>query len=606
VVPSLLFAAFVNVRNYYAAPSAFVLKHGRDPRAPLYLRAPGTAAQAVAVHPWWDLESEVKVCPDSYRPDKWTLAPGEHGYRTALKLSCDSQVGSPELETASLCGCGPNLIRCLLDEAHHDQLNRSFMEEIRRTTAYVVEHDLPMASLFTGNATFRDRNAELYYRRQRIGALQSERVKRELADLADWPDDGKWAPRDELRPGQQAGVLTAPQILHWLPDQRQRMRGYYEILWCNLRNSFGATTHKVLELNATGNNLFVHDSWQRLAHTELCMNCHARLDYGTQFFLGFPDSRASTHYNPELQATGEGPLYGRDLRDARGSAPLTPHGFAELATAQPEFASCMTRHFASYALGDRATADDVHAIEEAVTGGATFRAAMRVALERYALRWRTDASAASAASAASPRTDAPIALTPPGPAGGVTVSPALRAKLDQHCGECHDAAPYSDAADRDNVPFDFTGKELPRALLVAMADRVAFGEMPKNQALDPSEREEVVGLLIDTLWPAASAQREARQYFLGGARGLPAHQIDNALSMIDRVAGARSEVSWGALERGVWSDQSTITPGFVALTALEAIRACMRAGEGQPDKLEACVDGATSLTVLSRWPTEPR
>ena len=606
VVPSLLFAAFVNVRNYYAAPSAFVLKHGRDPRAPLYLRAPCTAAQAVAVHPWWDLESEVKVCPDSYRPDKWTLAPGEHGYRTALKLSCDSQVGSPELETASLCGCGPNLIRCLLDEAHHDQLNRSFMEEIRRTTAYVVEHDLPMASLFTGNATFRDRNAELYYRRQRIGALQSERVKRELADLADWPDDGKWAPRDELRPGQQAGVLTAPQILHWLPDQRQRMRGYYEILWCNLRNSFGATTHKVLELNATGNNLFVHDSWQRLAHTELCMNCHARLDYGTQFFLGFPDSRASTHYNPELQATGEGPLYGRDLRDARGSAPLTPHGFAELATAQPEFASCMTRHFASYALGDRATADDVHAIEEAVTGGATFRAAMRVALERYALRWRTDASAASAASAASPRTDAPIALTPPGPSGGVTVSPALRAKLDQHCGECHDDAPYSDAADRDNVPFDFTGKELPRALLVAMADRVAFGVMPKNQALDPSEREEVVGLLIDTLWPAASAQREARQYFLGGARGLPAHQIDNALSMIDRVAGARSEVSWGALERGVWSDQSTITPGFVALTALEAIRACMRAGEGQPDKLEACVDGATSLTVLSRWPTEPR
>ncbi|HZJ64447.1 MAG TPA: hypothetical protein VFD36_13090 [Kofleriaceae bacterium] len=476
------------------------------------------------------------------------------------------------------------------------------MEEIRRTTAYVVEHDLPMASLFTGNATFRDRNAELYYRRQRIGALQSERVKRELAELADWPDDGKWAPRDELRPGQQAGVLTAPQILHWLPDQRQRMRGYYEILWCNLRNSFGATTHKVLELNATGNNLFVHDSWQRLAHTELCMNCHARLDYGTQFFLGFPDSRASTHYNPELQATGEGPLYGRDIRDSRGSAPLTPHGFAELATAQPEFASCMTRHFASYALGDRATADDVHAIEEAVTGGATFRAAMRVALERYAIRWRTDASAASAAS---PRSDAPVALTPPGPAGGVTVSPALRAKLDQHCGECHDDAPYSDAADRDNVPFDFTGKELPRALLVAMADRVAFGVMPKNQALDPSEREEVVGLLIDTLWSAASAQREARQYFLGGARGLPAHQIDNALSMIDRVAGARSEVSWGALERGVWSDQSTITPGFVALTALEAIRACMRAGEGQPDKLEACVDRATSLTVLSRWPAEP-
>jgi hypothetical protein len=608
IAPSLLFAAFVNVRNYYAAPSAFVLKHPRDPRGALYLRAPCAAAQAVAVHPWWDLDSEVKVCPDSYRPDAWTLAPGEHGYRTAVALSCDSQVGSPELEVSSLCGCGPNLIRCVRDEQHYDRLNRSFMDEIKRTTAYVVEHDLPMASLFTGNATFRDRNAELYYRRQRIGALQIDRVKRELADLESWPEDGMWAPREELRPGQHAGVLTAPQILHWLPDRRQRQRAYYEILWCNLRNSFGATTHKVLELNASGNNLFVHDAWQRLAHTELCTSCHARLDYGAQFFLGFPDSRASTHYNPALQASGEGPLYGRDIRDPRGNAPLTPLGFAELATRQPEFAGCMTRQFTSYALGDRATARDVRAIEEAVEHGRTFKAVMRVALARYAAQWREHARPAG------PQV-APVAWPWPGPAGGVAVSPALRARLDQHCAECHDEVPYSDGDDRDNAPFDLTGAELPRALLVTMTDHVAFGVMPKDQALDPREREEVVGLLIDTLWSAESAQREARRYFIGGARGLPAHQIDNALSMIDRVAGARSDLTWGALERGVWSDQSTITPGFVALTALEAMRACLRAGAANAGELERrqgdqrervsledCVDRATSLSVLSRVP----
>lgn len=597
IVPSLVFAAFVNVRNYYAAPAGFVLKHSPGTGGPLYLRTPCPPEHAVTVRPWWDLTSEVKVCPDSYRPDKWTLASDEHSYRTQLPLSCDSQVGSPELETSSLCGCGPNLIRCLSDDEHYNRLHRSFMDEIKRTTAYVVEHDLPMASLFTGNATFRDRNVEQYYRRQKIGTLQIDRVKRELADLDRWPEDGMWAPRDEIRPGQHAGVLTAPQILHWLPDRRQRLRGYYEIMWCNLRNSFGATTHKVLELNASGNNLFVQDSWQRLAHTELCMSCHARLDYGTQFFLGFPDSRASTHYNPALQSDAQGPLFGRDIRDPRGTAALTPLGFATLATEQPEFASCMARHLVSYTLGDRATGDDIHAIEAAVKDTPTFKASMKVALQRYAARWREGARGAGAAA------EAPVAWTLPGPRGGVAVSPALRAKLDQHCGECHDEAAFSDGPDRDNVPFDFTGSELPRHLLVNMTEHVAFGMMPKDQALDPREREDVAGLLIDTLWSAPSAQREARRYFLGGGRGLPAHQIDNAVHMIDHVVGARSDVAWGALERGVWSDQSTITPGFVALAGLEALRACLRANEAQGTRLEDCLVQATSLDLWSRSPT---
>jgi hypothetical protein len=596
VMPSLLFAAFVNVRNYYALPSAFVLKHAPDASGPLYLRAPCSMEDAVTVQPWWDLHSEVKVCPDSYRPDKWTLAPNEHSYRTAMALACDSQVGSPELETNSLCGCGPNLIRCLRDDDQYNEFTRSFMDEIKRTTAYVVQHDLPMSTLFTGNSTFRDRNVELYYRRQKIGALQIRYIKRELAELETWPEGGQWAAREELLPGQHAGVLTAPQILHWLPDRRQRQRGYYEMMWCNLRNSFGATTHKVLELNASGNNFFVHDSWERLAHTELCMNCHARLDYGSQFFMGFPDSRASTHYNPALQATGNGPLYGRDIRDLRGDAPLTPLGFAKLATEQPDFNSCMTNHFVNYVLGDRATNDDIHAIETTIGQANTFKASMKIALERYALKWREDPRAGAAVPGA------PVADASPGPTGGMTVNAALRSNLDKHCVECHDETPYTNNPDSSDLPFSFTGGELPRPLLVSMADHVAFGMMPKNEVLDPPVREEVVGLLIDTLWTDPAARREARRYYLGRARGLPAHQFDNALHTIDHIAGAPSNIAWGALERGIWSDQSTITPGFLAVTGLEAIRACARAAEARHVTLEDCLRQAVSLKVLSRWP----
>ncbi len=600
VMPSLLFAAFVNVRNYYALPHSFVLKHEPDVNAPLYLRTPCSADEAVTVRPWWDLHADVKVCPDSYRPDKWTLAPNEHSYKTAITLSCDSQVGSPELETNSLCGCGPNLIRCLRDEDQYNQFNRSFMDEVKRTTAYVIEHDLPMATLFTGNSTFRDRNVELYYRRQKIGALEIKRPKHELADLGAWPESGKWAPREEVRPGQHAGVLTAPQILHWLPDRRQRQRGYYEVMWCNLRNSFGATTDKVLEINAHGNNFFVHDSWKRLAHTELCMNCHARLDYGSQFFLGFPDSRASIHYIPALQATGTGPLYGRDIRDLRGEAPLTPLGFAKLATEQPEFNSCMTSHFVNYVLGDRATNDDIRAIETVVDHDNTFKASMKVALERYAESWRRDARARA------PVPVAPVIAVRLGPTGGVAVTAALRSKLDQHCVDCHDETLYTDKADSDDLPFNFTGGELPRPLLVSMTDHVAFGMMPKNQVLDPQAREDLVGLLIDTLWTDPSARMEARRYYLGRARGLPAQQIDNALYEIDYLAGASSEIAWGALERGIWSDQATITPGFLALTGLEAVRACARGAKARTGTLEDCLRRAAPLNVLSRWPAPSR
>lgn len=596
IVPTLVFAAFVNIRNYYALPYAFVLKHGADADAPLYLRAPCSAAEAVTVQPWWDLHTEVKVCPDSYRPTKWTLSPQEHSYRTAMVLTCDSQVGSPELETNSLCGCGPNLIRCLRDEDQYNQFSRSFMEEVKRTTGYIVEHDLPMSALFTGNATFRDRNVELYYRRQKIGALEIKQVKHELADLPDWPEDGQWAPREEAVSGQHAGLLTAPQILHWLPDQRQRQRGYYEVMWCNLRNSFGATTHKVLELNASGNNFFVHDSWERLAHTELCMNCHARLDYGTRFFMGFPDSRASTHYNPGLQLAGSGPLYGRDIHDLRGEAPLTPLGFAKLATEQPDFKSCMANHFVSYVLGDRATPDDIRAIEGAVEHSATFKASMKVALERYAASWRDDRRAVTAA-------PPPRAVDAPPHGNDVALGTALRAKIDQHCVDCHDQTPYIDRADSDDVPVDFTRHTLPRSLMVSMADHVAFGMMPKNQPLDPRERETVVELMIEALWTDPAASDEARRYFLGKARGLPAHQVDNALHAIDTLARARPEVAWGPLERGIWPDQSTITPGFLAVTGLEAVRACARATDAHDGPaFEDCLARATSLQVLSRWP----
>lgn len=594
VIPSLVFGSYVNVRNYYALPSSFVLKRGDALDAPLYLREPCAPSEAVKVRPWWALETEVTVCPDAYRPDKWTMGPAEHSYKTPTPLSCDSQIGSPEAETSSLCGCGPNLIRCLRDTDQYDAINASLAREVKQTTAHVVKNNLPMASLFTTNATFRDRNAELYYRRQKIGALELKHPERELASLASWPEDGKWALREEQRPGQHAGVLTAPQILHWLPDRRQRQRAYYEILWCNLRNSFGATTAKVLELNSKGNNFFSHESWKQLAHTELCSSCHARLDYGFQFFIGYNDSRASTHYNVALHPKGSGQLYGADIDDPRGEAPLTPLAFAKLATAQPDFKGCMASHFTHYVLGDQATPDDIRAIEAAVQPTSAFKPAMKIALERYAKK--VAAAPANAPAAAPPASTATV------PPGSVAVTPALREQLDTYCVDCHDVAGYVEGADAPDVAFDVRPAVLPRSFVVSMADQVAFGMMPKGVHLERRAREEIVRAVVGALWADPAARAEAEQYYLTGARGLPAQQLDNAIHTIGQLAGTPSDVSWGAIERGIWADQATITPGFLAVTGLDALRACARANAAQTGKLEECLTRATQLKTLSRWP----
>jgi hypothetical protein len=135
-----------------------------------------------------------------------------------------------------------------------------------------------------------------------------------------------------------------------------------------------------------------------------------------------------------------------------------------------------------------------------------------------------------------------------------------------------------------------------------MTDRVAFGMMPKEEPLEAAERDEVVTQLIETLWSDPQARAEAQHYYLGGGRGLPAQAIDNALYAIDHIAPAHPSLAWGALERALWSDQSTITPGYVTMTSLEALTACKQAADATGVPLEDCLVRATTMQVLSRRP----
>jgi hypothetical protein len=594
VAPALIFGMVASVSTIYALPVRYTLMQ-QDPddqgRVTYYLRHPCTKAQRVKVRPWWALQEEVYVCPDAYQPEKWTMSSDEHSYRSRMSLTCDGLVGSPELEKKPLCGCGPNLIRCLRDLDQFEEMLRSMLGEIRDTTAHVVNEDLPIEKLFTGNETHRDKNVELIYRRQKIGALEVADPSAELKNLEWWPNQGRFAPREELKPGQHAGLLTSPQLLHFLPDRRQRQRIYYEILWCEGRNSFGATTQKVLEVSQTANLAFVHDSWKVLAGKELCTECHARLDYGFQFFMGYPDSRAGTHFVPALQLEGSGPLYGTGIDDPRGAGELTPKGFAELATKQPEFSRCLANKIGSYVLGPHASDEDRHALRLEVEQSHSFKRVMRTAMLRVAERWN-----------ATPSRAPPVMLAgapAPGPDGTIAVSPDLRKLLDEHCVECHDGdEPWSEG--KIGKPFDLRPASLPRPLLVRMADQVAFSKMPKTGELEARDRRAILGAIIEGLWTDSDARREALDYYLGRMEALPAHQIDAAFEMISSAAGgADPDPEWGLLERSLYMDQAAYTPNFVAVTALRALKACRQTNDDS-ESLDRCLDRALRVPRLSR------
>jgi len=608
VAPNLLFTTFLNAKNYYAVPAMYTLKRtpGSGASPILYLREPCTASEAVEVKPWWDLGSTVRICPDSYRPERWILNVDEHSYRSRMVLGCDGQVGSPEKEDKSLCGCGPNLIRCLQDGEQYLDMHASMAKEVRDTTAYIVNNDMKLSRLFTGNQTVRDRNSEYLYQRGTLGALEGEGANERIRTLRSWPEEGLWAKREQLFPGQHAGVLTSHQLLNWAPDRRQRQRLFFEVMWCEGRDSFGATTEKIFEVSENPNLAFTHDSWERLAHTDVCTKCHARLDYGFQFFMGYPDGRATTHIMPSLVREGEGALYGKDINDSRGTARLTPAGFARHAVAQPEYASCMASQISNYVLGPEAPLEEHQEVLASFEKTGEFRETLGTALRLYAKRYATKAEkrVEPVVATEKPATEKPAAAK--AQAAAFAPNPKLREMLEEHCVACHDdaAIPFESVAKSYGLAVYLGGETLTRPLAVRMLDQVAYENMPRGKTLPHGVRKTLVTAIIEELWPAGDGRENAMDYYLGQMRALPGHQLDVALQATRDASGLAENVEdsldWGTIERSVYSDQNILAPGYLAILALESAQDC-RASAGEDDEAFAtCLQHVFRLARLSR------
>lgn len=529
-------------------------------RRVLYLATPCKPAEVVDIVPWWDTSVRVAVCASAIRAGVWE-APRPDG----TMASCNSRPMSPAIYRDSKCGCGPNLVRCALPELN-DALAPAAMNELRATTAHIVRTNAPLAQLFSMNETWHESIIERFYLRGLVEGRRIADPEKLFRDAGAWPPEGKLAPRPTSEDGQHAGVLTMPHFTHHTFDPRQRMRILYEALWCAGESAPGALPEDMLALH-TSDLSTVNEGWQELAARPVCTHCHARLDYGMQFFHGFrAPIQVALHYVVDGSSARRGPLYGYGIRDLRGSAMLTPLGFAELATRQPEFARCVAADVAELVFGPRTAPETIERLAASVAPTELrFRDLMRLALLELltcdgcevprGLPARAHGAAARAHGEA---------------------APALAVLLERHCTACHH--------DGEKIP-SFEGR-IDRALRARIADQVLFGRMPPTGPLPTALRRDFIAAA--GVSPGGRAS-ELLQMYADPPGALP---LLVAREAVLQLAGEHARVEdLNSLENAVSGRDNLFTPNFAALTAVEAFQSCAKqAGTDRDNCVQAGLD----------------
>jgi hypothetical protein len=553
---------------------------GEPDRHGLYNDCP--EAQTVAVRPWWDPEKVLAVCPDSYKPEVIVNAVnGLHCSSDSNGLDLAAITFREENKLINTCGCGPSLMRCFPDEALRSEAIRALRSEVAQTIAYATSKDLPVSAALDSAYTFRTRLAEFTYQRARVESGESKT----LPSLQAWPEQGAWAPRPESFPGQHAGVLTSSQLTNVEIGNRALMRRIYEQLWCSEPSSSGVSTESVLALGTADTRK--GERWHDLATMPICNECHARLDFGAQFFNGYPDIRKANFFS-RAQATpdAEGPLYGRNYSDPRGSAKLTPKGFVTLALAQPEFGRCMSQKIGKRLFGSSATPNELEAIRSAFQAEGKLRPAMRVGLLAYLDR------------VFAPSTSREAAARPSrvGGGGGRAVSAPLRNMLDAHCLQCH--------AD-DQAPIQFVDDVMSQAQVLKALTEVAFGGMPKeDRHFSPDARQALVKELLNHLGLPETEAARARTFFLERMETVRVPPYAEAENSLLRELGLPPSDSQAGMVGGDLANFQ-LSPGILARTALEASEGC-RKKSSKPEAYRRCLEQHLVPQMYFEGPAQAR
>ena len=575
----LMITATTPLKDRHPLANSSVLKTKEDGGSTVYyLRESCTASEAVKVAPWWgDDGDEVLVCPSSYKPEVKGDAEGR---------TCGASMLDPR--DSSVCGCGPMLVYCLKDSAQHNRFKNLIVQEVADTAGYVVDNDLPIEKLFLMNESVGNEATEYLYRRQRVVSGENAKTLFPMKDVA----KARLRARHDQVPGQHAGVLSSPMMIYASDALRGVMRNYYDYLWCTGVARSNVETEQVLGLNKV--DLRVGDGWRELASMNICTDCHAKLDYGMQFFWGYPSSTMGIDFNVKNTRGGQGPLYGDNIKDERGQADLTRHGFAELATTQPEFGACMTRKIVDHVYNGTATTEDFEAIRETFSATHRVKPTLKAAMIRYATRELTAPEQAAAARAAAKKEaeakQAPAAVqVAAASAGQVHITPVLQKLITKHCKECHDSD--------DDYPL--VGPTLTEKDVAWILDRVAFGSMPKDvEGLKDETRRRFIDETTAALFTDAKDRADATAYYGEMMRANPVHRFFSAMRNVNAAADNTGDKEFrpSGTESAVTQALLSYSPGLAVAQGVTAIRACSSIGDKA--KREKCVLNATDPGVV--------
>jgi hypothetical protein len=526
-------------------------------------KPPCSLREAEPVRPWWDPEHEILVCPSSHRPDRIRATSGKHKLCSAVNPAFERQG----------CGCGPSLMFCITSE-RLAAIRVGMRNEFTDTIAWTVEQDRPLQDLFRGRETVRDRWIDWLYRRQ----LVETGAPAALLSSAGWVE-GR-SPRPELRPGAHAGLLSSPQVAMEGCEPRQRLAAIANMIWCVPPRSVGVTADTVFKLPTNFRAPML--GWQLLASMPVCDGCHARMDYGAQFFEG---TTAGFHYDsrsvPRAGSTMN--MYIHDQFDLRGRGEQTPAGFAELAVAQPEFGACMSQRVAAHVFGQHATADDVASLVDVFKTRPTYRALLTSALVSYAERRLWSAAERGEIAHADPAAS----------------QLGLGALVEQYCSDCHDTGGAAEKAWSSNQAL------ADHRAMVQALDSLGDRRMPPaRDPLDPAVRQRFVALLAERIWPDAETRNAALDNYSGRLDNVEVHRRDATMKIIGALVGVDLDDAIAKLTsfyaaRG--RDDQEYTPDFALNTVIDGIAACKLAGAKD---LAGCVERATHLEAI--LPVAPR
>ena len=525
-------------------------------------KPPCSLREAERVRPWWDPEHDILVCPSSHRPDRIRATNGRH-------MLCSPVTAAFERQG---CGCGPSLMYCIKSE-RVDDLDLNVRKEFTDTVAWSVGQDRPLQDLFRGRETVRDRWIDWLYRRQ----LVENGAPAELLSGPGWAAGP--SPRPELRAGAQAGLLTSPQVATLGCEPRERLMAISDLIWCVAPRSVSVSADTVFRLPT--NFRAPMQGWQLLASMPVCDGCHARLDYGAQFFEGITagfhyDSRISPHAGSTMN------MYIHDQFDLRGRGEQTPAGFAELAVLQPEFGACMSKRVAAHVFGRHATEADIASLLEVFKARPTYRALLTSALVSYAERrlWTADERGE-------------IAQVAPAPS-----QLGLGALVEQYCSDCHDSGAAEKAWSSSRALTDHSA-------LVQALDSIGGRRMPPpSDPLDPTVKQRFVAVLAERIWPDPDARNTALDSYSGRLDNVEVHRRASTMKIIGGLAGVNVDdaiTKIAPLYAGSGRDAQEYTPDFALNTVIDGIAACKLAGAKD---LAGCVERTTRLDAI--LPVAPR